>query len=78
MADTKFPKEICLILPSYHLKSGVQVLTEHFLADGIDQQAFVLEFLPMCVANARSNALVGRAPEQLLMTSKGPWALTID
>ena len=52
----------------YRPKTGVQVLTEHFLTDGIDQQAFVLEFLPMCVANARSNALVGRASEQLVMT----------
>ena len=26
-------------------------LTDHFLADGIDEVAFVFEFLPDCVAN---------------------------
>ena len=36
-----------------------KVLTEHFLADGLEMRAFVLEFLPACVANARSNGLVG-------------------
>ena len=34
-------------------------LTQHFLADGIETRAFVLEFLPMCVANARANGLIG-------------------
>ena len=28
-------------------------LTDHFLADGIKDQAFVLEFLPNCMANAK-------------------------
>jgi len=28
-----------------------QTLTNHFLADGIDEVAFVFEFLPDCVAN---------------------------
>ena len=28
-----------------------QTLTDHFLADGIDEVAFVFEFLPDCVAN---------------------------
>lgn len=27
-------------------------LTDHFLADGIDEVAFVFDFLPDCVANA--------------------------
>ncbi|CAJ1421769.1 unnamed protein product [Effrenium voratum] len=29
-------------------------LTDHFLADGIQEQAFVLEFLPNCVASAQA------------------------
>eukprot|EP00438_Fugacium_kawagutii_P003373 Skav228254 [mRNA] locus=scaffold3112:264241:268087:+ [translate_table: standard] len=33
------------------------VLTNHFLADGIQTRAFLLEFLPNCVANAKSNGL---------------------
>ncbi|CAE7748593.1 KCNH5, partial [Symbiodinium pilosum] len=37
------------------------VLTEHFLADGIQEQAFMLEFLPNCVANAKANSTVGFA-----------------
>ena len=36
-----------------------KVLIDHFLADGIETQAFVLEFLPMCVANAKANGLIG-------------------
>ncbi|CAK9028889.1 Potassium voltage-gated channel subfamily H member 5 (Ether-a-go-go potassium channel 2) (rEAG2) (Voltage-gated potassium channel subunit Kv10.2) [Durusdinium trenchii] len=36
-----------------------KVLTDHFLADGIETQAFVLEFLPMCFANAKTNGLIG-------------------
>eukprot|EP00931_Biecheleriopsis_adriatica_P036359 TRINITY_DN20949_c0_g1_i1.p1 TRINITY_DN20949_c0_g1~~TRINITY_DN20949_c0_g1_i1.p1 ORF type:complete len:1323 (-),score=258.84 TRINITY_DN20949_c0_g1_i1:57-3953(-) len=31
------------------------VLERHFLADGIEDQAFVFEFLPLCVGNAREN-----------------------
>ncbi|CAJ1357449.1 unnamed protein product, partial [Effrenium voratum] len=34
-------------------------LTDHFLADGIQEQAFVLEFLPNCVASAQANKLIG-------------------
>jgi len=34
-------------------------LTDHFLADGIQDQAFVLEFLPNCMANAKANSTVG-------------------
>ncbi|CAK9008195.1 Potassium/sodium hyperpolarization-activated cyclic nucleotide-gated channel 4 (Hyperpolarization-activated cation channel 4) (HAC-4), partial [Durusdinium trenchii] len=34
-------------------------LTDHFLADGIQDQAFVLEFLPNCMANAKANTTVG-------------------
>ena len=34
-------------------------LTNHFLADGIETRAFVLEFLPTCVANAKANGLIG-------------------
>ncbi|CAJ1355387.1 unnamed protein product, partial [Effrenium voratum] len=36
-------------------------LTDHFLADGIKEQAFVLEFLPNCMANAKANSTVGLA-----------------
>merc|ERR1712039_315549 len=35
------------------------ILTEHFLADGIMQQAFTLMFLPDYIANARGNPVVG-------------------
>ena len=35
------------------------VLIHHFLADGIETRAFVLEFLPTCVANAKANGLIG-------------------
>eukprot|EP00931_Biecheleriopsis_adriatica_P018057 TRINITY_DN12740_c0_g1_i2.p1 TRINITY_DN12740_c0_g1~~TRINITY_DN12740_c0_g1_i2.p1 ORF type:complete len:299 (-),score=35.47 TRINITY_DN12740_c0_g1_i2:82-978(-) len=34
------------------------VLLNHFLADGITERAFVLEFLPLCIANARGNKYV--------------------
>ncbi|CAE7563736.1 Cnga4, partial [Symbiodinium pilosum] len=34
-------------------------LVEHFLSDGLEERALVLEFLPACVANAKSNSLVG-------------------
>lgn len=34
-------------------------LMDHFLADGIQEQAFVLEFLPNCMANAKANSTVG-------------------
>lgn len=34
-------------------------LTDHFLADGVEELAFVLEFLPNCVANAKANPLIG-------------------
>ena len=34
-------------------------LIHHFLADGIETRSFVLEFLPMCVANAKANGLIG-------------------
>jgi len=36
-------------------------LIDHFLADGIQEQAFMLEFLPNCVANAKANHTVGFA-----------------
>ena len=32
---------------------------DHFLADGMDQRAFVLEFLPACVQNAQANKVIG-------------------
>ncbi|CAK9045200.1 Uncharacterized protein SCF082_LOCUS25562 [Durusdinium trenchii] len=35
------------------------LLMDHFLADGIDQRAFVLEFLPACVQNAQQNKVIG-------------------
>ena len=35
------------------------LLIHHFLADGIETRAFVLEFLPTCVANAKANGLIG-------------------
>jgi len=34
-------------------------LVRHFLADGIDEHAFVCEFLPDCVAKARDNRHIG-------------------
>ncbi|OLP95509.1 hypothetical protein AK812_SmicGene22362 [Symbiodinium microadriaticum] len=34
-------------------------LTDHFLADGIEEPAWVFEFLPNCVANAQANPVVG-------------------
>jgi len=34
-------------------------LVRHFLADGIDEPAFVCEFLPDCVAKARDNIHIG-------------------
>ncbi|CAE7936522.1 eag [Symbiodinium sp. KB8] len=34
-------------------------LMSHFLADGMSDRAFVLEFLPDCISNARGNKLVG-------------------
>ena len=34
-------------------------LTDHFLADGIEERAFNLEFLPNCVGNAKANPLIG-------------------
>eukprot|EP00930_Biecheleria_cincta_P035260 TRINITY_DN24259_c0_g1_i1.p1 TRINITY_DN24259_c0_g1~~TRINITY_DN24259_c0_g1_i1.p1 ORF type:complete len:337 (+),score=55.38 TRINITY_DN24259_c0_g1_i1:187-1197(+) len=39
--------------------SARQVLVKHFLADGITEQAFVLEFLPACMANAKANDMIG-------------------
>ena len=33
-------------------------LINHFLADGIEEVAFVFEFLPDCVANAMKNPVV--------------------
>ncbi|CAK9078837.1 Potassium/sodium hyperpolarization-activated cyclic nucleotide-gated channel 2 [Durusdinium trenchii] len=35
------------------------ILVDHFLCDGLEDRALVLEFLPACVANAKSNSLVG-------------------
>jgi len=32
---------------------------DHFLADGMDQRAYVLEFLPACVQNAQQNKVIG-------------------
>ncbi|CAE7740577.1 eag [Symbiodinium sp. CCMP2456] len=34
-------------------------LMSHFLADGMSDRAFVLEFLPDCISNAKGNKLVG-------------------
>ena len=36
-----------------------EILTDHFLADGIQEPGWVLEFLPNCVANAQANKVVG-------------------
>jgi len=35
------------------------LLLDHFLADGIEQRAYVLEFLPACVQNAQQNKVIG-------------------
>eukprot|EP00434_Breviolum_minutum_P012096 symbB.v1.2.010667.t1/scaffold700.1/size171416/8 len=35
------------------------LLLDHFLADGIEQRAYVLEFLPACVQNAQQNKTIG-------------------
>ena len=35
------------------------LLMDHFLADGMEQRAFVLEFLPACVQNAQANKVIG-------------------
>lgn len=35
------------------------LLMDHFLADGMDQRAYVLEFLPACVQNAQQNKVIG-------------------
>lgn len=35
------------------------VLVDHFLCDGLEDRALVLEFLPACMANAKTNSLVG-------------------
>ena len=35
-----------------------RALTNHFLADGIEETAVVFEFLPDCVANAVKNPVV--------------------
>lgn len=36
-----------------------KLLVEHFLMDGIQERAFVLQFLPDCISSARANALLG-------------------
>lgn len=36
-----------------------KLLVEHFLMDGIQERAFVLQFLPDCISCARANALLG-------------------
>eukprot|EP00931_Biecheleriopsis_adriatica_P083836 TRINITY_DN5752_c0_g2_i2.p1 TRINITY_DN5752_c0_g2~~TRINITY_DN5752_c0_g2_i2.p1 ORF type:complete len:563 (-),score=118.46 TRINITY_DN5752_c0_g2_i2:173-1816(-) len=38
--------------------SARETLVNHFMSDGIDQRAFVLEFLPLCMSNAKANASV--------------------
>eukprot|EP00439_Symbiodinium_sp_Y106_P007475 s808_g1.t1 len=35
------------------------ILTEHFLADGISDRAFIFEFLPACVNHAQTNPIIG-------------------
>ena len=35
------------------------LLVDHFLMDGIEDRAFVLQFLPDCISNARANPLLG-------------------
>eukprot|EP00930_Biecheleria_cincta_P015588 TRINITY_DN12948_c0_g3_i2.p1 TRINITY_DN12948_c0_g3~~TRINITY_DN12948_c0_g3_i2.p1 ORF type:complete len:1228 (+),score=254.99 TRINITY_DN12948_c0_g3_i2:33-3716(+) len=35
-----------------------QVLIDHFLGDGINEQTLVFEFLPLCMANAKENKFV--------------------
>lgn len=46
---------------TWHLLSGCdqEFLTRHFLADGINERAHVLEFLPLCLVNAAKNRHVG-------------------
>jgi len=36
-----------------------QILIDHFLADGLHEQAFLLEFLPDCMAHAHANDAIG-------------------
>eukprot|EP00931_Biecheleriopsis_adriatica_P083835 TRINITY_DN5752_c0_g2_i1.p1 TRINITY_DN5752_c0_g2~~TRINITY_DN5752_c0_g2_i1.p1 ORF type:complete len:563 (-),score=108.56 TRINITY_DN5752_c0_g2_i1:115-1758(-) len=43
-----------LSLPS----TARETLVNHFMSDGIDQRAFVLEFLPLCMSNAIANSSV--------------------
>eukprot|EP00931_Biecheleriopsis_adriatica_P030781 TRINITY_DN18100_c0_g1_i1.p1 TRINITY_DN18100_c0_g1~~TRINITY_DN18100_c0_g1_i1.p1 ORF type:complete len:346 (+),score=52.50 TRINITY_DN18100_c0_g1_i1:72-1040(+) len=35
-----------------------ETLVDHFLSDGIDRRAFVLDFLPLCLSNAQANSMV--------------------
>lgn len=58
-------------------------LTDHFLADGIDEVAFVFEFLPDCVANAMKNPIVTllgllEILEELLQTLQPAVAMNPD
>lgn len=60
-----------------------QTLTDHFLADGIDEVAFVFEFLPDCVANAMKNPIVTllgllEVLEELLQTLQPAVAMNPD
>lgn len=60
-----------------------QTLTNHFLADGIDEVAFVFEFLPDCVANAMKNPIVTllgllEVLEELLQTLQPAVAMNPD
>lgn len=60
-----------------------QTLTDHFLADGIDEVAFVFEFLPDCVNNAMKNPIVTllgllEVLEELLQTLQPAVAMNPD
>lgn len=61
LARAQDEKDYLMLRTSWDaLKARERVaLTDHFLADGIQEQAFVLEFLPNCMANAKANSTVG-------------------
>jgi len=72
LEDLAFARILCInrvldmreLVPVQHAwgmlsASDKSILTEHFLADGISEKAFVLMFLPLYFGNARNNAAVG-------------------
>eukprot|EP00438_Fugacium_kawagutii_P004331 Skav220063 [mRNA] locus=scaffold1709:139383:161802:- [translate_table: standard] len=52
--------DVHMLMTAWHRlgEAERQTLTDHFLADGIDEVAFVFDFLPDCVANAIKNPIV--------------------